>query len=380
MKQHARLAPSKAHQWMACPGSIRLSRGRPDDEGIDAREGTACHWVAERMFEADMPEFAVVPVGTAAPNGIIVNADMLEAAASYVAWVMERVRAARYFKPRVEQRVSLPDVHPDLWGSLDATWYHVEAQTLHVADLKYGFRVVEPTSPQLLIYALGELGAFDRNPPPKQIVTTIVQPRAWHPAGRVRSHTYTPEELRSWENPLRVAARLTDDPNAPLRTGSHCLYCTALSVCPAAREAAMAALEISNRGTQDAIDGNGLGAEIRLLRLAKERLGHRLDALEAEAAARIDRGERIAGFTMAAGVGKRMWVAAENDVRALGELFGCTFQKPALVSPAEAERQLKSKGADPALLKHYALAPATAPRLIEDTAGTVFDQNPIGAK
>lgn len=47
MSAHAQLGPSGASRWMACPGSVRLSAGLPDESSPFAEEGTKAHELAE---------------------------------------------------------------------------------------------------------------------------------------------------------------------------------------------------------------------------------------------------------------------------------------------------------------------------------------------
>ena len=46
-RAHAKLSPSSAYRWIACPGSIRLSAGIPDTSSVFAEEGTAAHELCE---------------------------------------------------------------------------------------------------------------------------------------------------------------------------------------------------------------------------------------------------------------------------------------------------------------------------------------------
>jgi hypothetical protein len=92
----------------------------------------------------------------------------------------------------IEHRVHLKTLHPDLYGTCDAIVYE-DFGTLHVIDFKYGagIPVEVEGNEQVMYYALGalELGDFEK------VVLHIVQPRAEHEAGPIRSWSTTPAVL-----------------------------------------------------------------------------------------------------------------------------------------------------------------------------------------
>src|SRR5690606_12070263 len=67
------------------------------------------------------------------------------------------------------------------------------------------------------------------------ITITIVQPRAYHPDGSIRSETMPVEELLAFSVELMDAARETLKPDAALQVGDHCRFCKAKPICPAYR-------------------------------------------------------------------------------------------------------------------------------------------------
>ena len=80
---HAFLAPSSAGIWGpgGCPASPTVEAQYPEQEDSEkAREGTAAHWVASERLGGRS-----VAVGELAPNGVVVDQDMIDGTDAYVA-------------------------------------------------------------------------------------------------------------------------------------------------------------------------------------------------------------------------------------------------------------------------------------------------------
>ena len=50
MADHAKLAPSSAHRWLECHGSISLCETVEDTDSVYAREGTFAHDIAAKCL------------------------------------------------------------------------------------------------------------------------------------------------------------------------------------------------------------------------------------------------------------------------------------------------------------------------------------------
>jgi hypothetical protein len=123
----------------------------------------------------------------------------------------------------------LPDL-PQVWGTADCLTFDPD-QVDGVLDLKFGAGVtVEPDTAQLAIYALLAARRFGTSE--SGIAATILQPRAGHREGPVRSFHYTPEALDRFEQVLRAVVSATEQPDAPRRAGEWCRFCAAAGTCP----------------------------------------------------------------------------------------------------------------------------------------------------
>ena len=52
-RQHSLLAASAASRWMACPGSIRMTRGVPEEASPYAEEGNVAHEISRICLQED---------------------------------------------------------------------------------------------------------------------------------------------------------------------------------------------------------------------------------------------------------------------------------------------------------------------------------------
>lgn len=235
-RAHAELGASSAHRWMACPGSIALSRGIPNVDSEYAREGTAAHELAEKCLHRDLDAAAFK--GTTV-NGFDVDDDMAEAVQAYLDAVRERAAGGTLW---IEQRIDLHKLNPPagMFGTADAMIH--KGRRLSVVDLKYGKgHVVEvKNNPQLRYYGLGCLLSLPPGIEVDELEIVVVQPRAAHEDGIVRTEVVPIEEMLTFAGELIAAARETVKPNAPLVVGDHCRFCPAMSRCPAQAENAMA--------------------------------------------------------------------------------------------------------------------------------------------
>jgi hypothetical protein len=246
-KVHSELGASVAARWMACPGSVQLSRGQPTYETEHSRAGTAAHEVAEKCLHngADPDFYEGMEV-----EGVEVDQDMVDAVRVYVDYC--RGLLAPNSSPKhywIEHRFNLGELNPPaaMFGTCDFATYSAIERQLEFVDYKNGSGVVVEVkgNKQLRYYGLGALIELGKGLDVDTVKITVVQPRAAHPDGVIRSETIPVAELIDFANELMAAARKTLEPDAPLQTGSHCRFCPAAPICPAQREQVQALAQVS---------------------------------------------------------------------------------------------------------------------------------------
>lgn len=371
---HARLAPSSASRWSACPGSVVLEAALPEPPSSGAAmEGTAAHELAAhclgmgfdtkrflgRKINVFGKETATIFLAKDAPGGpgiYDVTPEMAEHVLDYVKLVRTTVDGTKG-EMAVERRVYAKSIHEDVHGTADAIVYRPDTKTLHIFDLKYGRGVVVEVegNKQLAIYASGAR-ALKHNRDIEEIQVHIFQPRAPHKDGAHRTLILTPKDLDAAEIELREAAARVDRATALagkgsdgweaafLSPGDHCMFCK-VKACTAR---AAAALEVAKTefGDTTALQApESMSSDELATVLAKARqIQHWVKAVEAHCHAQATAGEPPTGFKLVGGRTSRAWDDEEKLVAKLPFFVSVNvkglYEDPKLLSPAKLEKLL----------------------------------------
>lgn len=261
-RTHAAWSGSATERNWLCPGNIALSLDVvKSPESKAAAWGTAAHEVSEIEIKG-----ATVDTGAKIETErhvFYADNEMLEVSRIYTGYIKARLNEG-YSLYAVEKKFDLAqlDLGMEAGGNCDCILYNPNTEDLEVIDLKTGKgKLVEAKdNPQELFYALGALLGMDLDPTPvATITTTIVQPRAQHRDGVIRSSTMKLYELMDWvidldahirtaANALTMYAAARDNTVAMdtwvdtfLNVGeTQCTFCPAAGACPALRRNAMA--------------------------------------------------------------------------------------------------------------------------------------------
>lgn len=251
---------------MACPGSVAYAAQFANRSSSFANEGTAAHELASKCLNEDRDAIDFLgwlinvrpapgrtpfdpPERTLEPANGETTFEVGQEMADAVQIYLDEVRALRDSSTTsmmsVEERLDMTDLHPGIFGTGDATIYDCDACWLHVVDLKYGkgLAVEAENNPQLFLYGAGAARRH-HNLPLRGITLHIIQPRAPHPKGPVRSHEIDLLDLLEFEETIRAAALATEAFDAPLHAGEHCRFCPAAGVCAENRRHALALADL----------------------------------------------------------------------------------------------------------------------------------------
>lgn len=371
-REHATWSASASARLWACAGSLTLAELHPEKgENAAAAWGTACHQIAEKALtgKADLDDL-LDTVEKTKEHSIVVDEEMIDCARMYVDYVLTALANARE-APAVglyEQRFSLAKLDPpfDAGGTGDAVMYFPADKLLEIVDLKGGRGVVVEAlgNKQMRTYALGALLAFPQYDV-ERVKVTIVQPRAPHKDGRIRSETFHVMDLIEWGADLRRAMKGAYEAKVAYKTmtemawaemflvaGQHCHdgFCPARAQCPRLRQDSLDAARVWFDDLDQPHVGNqpqGMTPE----ELAKtldllDMIDSWSDAVRHHAKAQAEIGVEVPGYTLVEKIGRRAWLVDEAAVvKAVreGGYEGPVHGKPKLMSPAQLEKALGAK-------------------------------------
>lgn len=340
--EHAELGASNAHRWIPCPGSVRLSRGRPNTENEHSRLGTAAHALGSLALEKNVDPDMWLGLQI---NDLPVDDDMVEAVRVYTDYC-QAIMALPGVSFWIERNFSLAELNPPgrMFGTADFSAYWPEEFALEVVDYKHGSGVVVEVwnNAQFMYYALGVILALGLGYRIDTIKITVIQPRAGHKDGIVRSQVFDYLDILAFAGDLMEAARRTTAPDAPLVPGSHCRFCPASAVCPAQFEMAQSLARIEFAAVEPAVPPAPSTLPVEIL----SDIGSKLPILEAwtkavyaEIQGRLEHGEVVPGWKLVDRKPVRKWIDEAQTVDWLQSQGYATeeIHKLTVKSPAQIE-------------------------------------------
>jgi len=138
---HALLSPSAAKIWMSCPGMPKLAQNVEYKVGVPAATGTLIHEMVEtllkgRLQNLTLEEYYLGSTHHVEDFDITVDQDMVDCAKVYVEYIDKRMHDLDIARPLIEEKVRMPEIHNELWGTADAIL--LSKNHLEIVDLKSG--------------------------------------------------------------------------------------------------------------------------------------------------------------------------------------------------------------------------------------------------
>lgn len=338
-------------RFMACNGSSFLNGVEPFKESTEiAEEGTAAHWLVEECYKTGQdPD---VFIDRQAPNGFFITAEMVENVSDYLMFVRDTLNGF------VETDTS--------WSSIRgrADFIGFNDDTMIVADLKYGWRIVEPDNNWTLIsHAIAALRDNVTH-----IEFQIHQPRPFHPKGNVRIAYMSRETLLQKKQEILNAL---ENPKQESVSGAQCVHCKCFTQCPAAQTAIMNAIDAANYAFDSELDSDQLGWMLKTLKRAKEVINQAVDAYEDLAFSRLSEGKAVKGYQMTDKIGNRAWTSDAADIIEYVKI-ACNIDltKKTVVTPAQAVKM----GVPQNIIESCTQRPCIGSKLVEINENEMGEQ------
>ena len=323
--------PSSAHQWVPCPGSLKLQKKFPELESdrTAAEEGEASHWYAMYHLKFNEP-----PPRNTDANGTVLTDEMREGAMIYVDAV--RAELAGMADGYAEYEKQMPiTLLGGIKGTPDSYTFDRTTKTLVIWDYKYGHGVVEVARNwQLFCYASELKRILDV----KHTEFVIVQPRGFHPDGIIRRWTLTDDVYEEMRHQLTVALDWTRAENPRTKAGPHCKYCSARHACTTLQQSASDdPMALIGSSRSNLMDPARLGAALRILKNIDSQVSALKSGLEAQAEQMLKKGAVIPGWCLAPSQGKLVWNVDAETVEDVGKSMKQDWLKPkAAITPTQA--------------------------------------------
>ena len=238
-RAHAVLSASAAKRWLNCPPSARLNEQFQNTSSEYAEEGTAAHELCEYKVRKYLHERMERPQSEYYTEEIEQATDIY---AEFVIGIIEEMKA-NGAEPMalVEEKLDYSHVAPSGFGTGDMIVIGKDAEgrgLLHIVDYKNGKGVFVDAdhNPQMMLYAIGALRAYDFIYDVEIVRMSIVQPRLEN----ISTCEMTVSELNAWAESIKATALLAFEGKGEQHPGDWCRFCKAKPVCQACKDEALA--------------------------------------------------------------------------------------------------------------------------------------------
>lgn len=226
-RKHSKFSASGAERWLNCPGEPTLSEGLPDIDNKWSLEGTKAHEVLEQFMLAYKHGSRQVKT---VPGSDHTMRTLGFQAANFMAGMHKKLPGSEFY---VETRISLPFIHPDMFGTFDGAVVEHFGE-LNVFDYKYGVGHVSPVKNyQMIFYGLGLAWKYDWNF--SKVKLWVIQPRIRGYEGPAFWELDL-LELKKYINVFKQGIERVEKFPTRYTEGPWCHWCKAKTICPLKNE------------------------------------------------------------------------------------------------------------------------------------------------
>lgn len=371
-RKHALLSASSAARWLACPPSARLEDKFRETCGYDnssvyADEGTLAHEFAElnlRHLSGRINDEEFIQALEALKAHDLYSEEIETEVEKYTTYVMEAFEAAKTVVPDpvlfIEEKLDFSHIVEKGFGTGDAGI--IADGTMEIIDLKYGkgVKVEAYENPQLKLYAIGALRAYEMLYDITKVKVTIVQPRI----DNIVSWEVSVKDLYRWaEETVKPIAAKAYEGKGLQKAGDHCKFCLVKAMCAtlAAKNVALAKHEFKDPQ---------LLTEKQLIDIYKQipMLVDWANAVGEHLLKEAMSGKKVEGYKLVEGQSRRKW-ADEEKVQEKLKAEGYpeeSYNKTQLRGISDIEK-LVGKKAFPAMFEGLVIKPQGNPILVAET-------------
>ena len=328
---------SSAGRVLQCPGSVQLCAQYPNIESEFAAEGTALH-MAMDMIMSGIAKTDTDVIGLTF-NGYVIDEEMFNDAILPVLahWddLDKSLGGIDFFS---EQRVVFPGIE-NAFGTADLVGQAKDRSIVYDFKFGRGVAVDAEDNPQLKYYALAAMhtpataGFFDDDRP---VEVFIAQPRV-NDGERFTRWMTTTRQLEAFGVELRTAVETAMLPDAPLKMGPYCKFCSAKSGCPLYQNLAVDAQAVPRDTMQAHLEEWLPQADLLI------ELGNFIKELAHD---QMEKGVPLKGWKLVAKRAARKWKDEAKTIRYFAKLGlpAADRHVKKIISPAQAEDALKRNG------------------------------------
>lgn len=371
-RKHALLSASSAARWLACPPSARLEDKFRETCGYDnssvyADEGTLAHEFAElnlRHLSGRINNEEFIQSLEILRAHDLYSEEIETEVEKYTTYVMEAFEAAKTVVPDpvlfIEEKLDFSHIVEKGFGTGDAGI--IADGTMEIIDLKYGkgVKVEAYENPQLKLYAIGALHAYEMLYDITKVKVTIVQPRI----DNIVSWEVSVKELYRWaEETVKPIAAKAYEGKGLQKAGDHCKFCLVKAMCAtlAAKNVALAKHEFKDPQ---------LLTEKQLIDVYKQipMLVDWANAVGEHLLKEAMSGKKVEGYKLVEGQSRRKWVDEEKvqeKLKAEGYPED-SYNKTQLKGISDIEK-LVGKKVFPTMFEGLVVKPQGSPILVVET-------------